>query len=168
VADLNPNCRKLALDLGADYAFDPAGSNFEQSVKEVTCGKGARVIIEVTGQALALKQALDCVAPFGRIALLGCTRVSDVQIDYYNKVHKRGITIVGAHTIARPAKESYPHYWTHHDDCVSIMNFMSHGRMDMTKVISQVHSPKEAPKVYKRLADDKDFPIGVVFDWREI
>lgn len=167
-ADLSPERRNLALDLGADYAFDPADGSFEQSVKDVTCGKGARVIIEVTGQSVALKQALDCVAPLGRVALLGCTRVSDTGIDYYNKVHKPGVTIVGAHTNARPDAASYPHHWTHHDDCTAIMNFMANGRLDMTKILSEVHSPKEASEVYKRLAENKNFPVGVVFDWRNI
>jgi 2-desacetyl-2-hydroxyethyl bacteriochlorophyllide A dehydrogenase len=167
-ADLSAERRKLALDLGADYAFDPAADGFIDSVMEVTEGIGARVIIEVTGQSAALEQALSCVAPLGRISLLGCTRISNTPIDFYQLVHRPGITIIGAHTNARPKLESYPHYWTERDDCIAILNFMQHGRLDMYKLISEVHSPEEALEVYRRLAVNKDFPVGVVFDWKRL
>jgi len=167
-ADLNAERRKLALDLGADYAFNPADDDFVRSVKNVTEGIGMKAIIEVTGQSVALKQALDCVAPLGRISLLGCTRISDTPIDFYQQVHKPGVMIVGAHTDARPKLESYSHYWTERDDCIAIMNFMAHGRMDMSKIISEIHSPEDAPEVYRRLAETKDFPVGVLFDWTKM
>jgi threonine dehydrogenase-like Zn-dependent dehydrogenase len=167
-ADLDENRRRLALDLGADYAFDPRDPVFEQSVKDVTRGKGVNAVIEVTGQSVALKQALSCTAPLGRISLLGCTRVSDASIDYYQQVHRPGITIVGAHTNARPKVESYPHYWTERDDCLALLDFMAHNRLDLSKIVSEVHSPEDAPVVYGRLAAGKDFPVGVAFDWSKL
>lgn len=164
-ADLNSDRRKLALMLGADYAFDPADDGFLEAVKSVTGGIGVNAIIEVTGQAIALNQALDCIAPLGRISLLGCTRVSDVAIDYYQQVHRRGVTIVGAHTNVRPQFESAPHYWTERDDCITILNFMAHGRMDPSRILSAIYLPENAPEVYQKLAENKDFPVGAVFDW---
>lgn len=166
--DLDKNRRKLALELGADYALDPADPDFVASVKEITDGTGVKNLIEVTGQSAALKQALDCAAPLGRLALLGCTRVSDTPIDFYQTIHRPGITIIGAHTGARPKIESYPHYWTERDDCTAILNFMANGRMDMSKILSEVHLPQEAQEVYRRMAENKDFPVGVVFDWRSL
>ena len=70
--------------------------------KEISNG-GVKVGIEVTGVGAALDGILDCMARFGRVALLECTRSSDFTIDYYRKVHGLGITLVGAHTNARPA-----------------------------------------------------------------
>lgn len=131
----------------------------------MTDGKGAPVVIEVTGQSAALSRALDCTAPLGRIALLGCTRVSDTAIDFYRQVHRPGISFIGAHTDARPKTEPYPQYWTQRDDCTAMLRFMAHGRLDMAKILSEVNSPEAAPAVYARLADNRDFPVGVVFDW---
>jgi Threonine dehydrogenase and related Zn-dependent dehydrogenases len=164
-ADLNADRRKLAIDLGADYAFNPVDDGFLKSVKSVTDGKGVNAIIEVTGQSIALSQALSCAAPLGRISLLGCTRVSDVGIDFYQQVHRPGISIIGAHTNARPKLESYPHYWTERDDSIAMLNFMAHGRIDMTKILSEVYYPEDASQVFHRLAENKDFPVGVAFDW---
>ena len=35
-------------------------------------------------------------------------------------------------------------------------------------MIGEIHSPTEAGVVYDRLVNDKKFPIGVLFDWRNI
>lgn len=64
--------RAYALKIGADYAFDPFDADFGKKVKEVT-GGGANVALEVTGIGAGLEGVLDCMAPFGRVALLGCT-----------------------------------------------------------------------------------------------
>ena len=167
VADLNPERRELALKLGADYAFDPSDKDFVQKVKDVTRGKGVKACVEVTGIAQAMNQALDCMAWQGRISLLGCTRISDSSVDYYQQVHCPGIKLIGAHNFVRPKVESYPHHWTHHDDCRAILDMISTKRIQVLPIISRIESPDNAVAVYNELAEDnKNFPIGTVFDWR--
>lgn len=166
--DLNPKRRKLALKLGADYAFDPSDENFVQKVKDVTKGKGVNGCVEVTGISQAMKQALDCASWMGRISLLGCTRVSDCSIDFYKQVHKPGIKLIGAHNFVRPKHESYPHHWTHNDDCNAILDMIASKRVQVEPIVSRVESPEDAPRIYNELCDDKNFPIGTVFDWRNV
>lgn len=167
-ADLNEDRRRLALELGADYAFDPSDSAFVEKVKEATKGRGVNGCVEVTGVAAAMNQALQCASFMGRISLLGCTRVSDASVDYYQQVHRPGVKLIGAHNFVRPKFESYPHHWTHHDDCRAIMALIAAGRVRVRPIISRVVSPTEAPKVYTELCNDKNFPLGTVFDWRNI
>lgn len=166
-ADLNPERRALALELGADYAFDPSAPDFAEQVKAVTGGKGVRATVEVTGVSAAMKQALDCAAWMGRIALLGCTRVSDCSVDYYQQVHRPGVKLIGAHNFVRPKVESYPHHWTHHDDCKAILNLIGAGRVRVSPMVSRVVAPEAAPEVYTQLCHDPKFPMGTVFDWRD-
>lgn len=161
-----PEKRELALKLGADYAFDPFEEGFAKKVKEVT-GGGAKVAIEVTGKGQGLDMVLDCMAKFGRVALLGCTRNSDFTIDYYRKVHTPGITLVGAHTSARPNVESYEGWWTQSDDMKATLRLISLGRFDVKSLIDETHTPDKAPEIYARLAKNPTFPI-VQFDWREL
>ena len=167
-ADLNPERRALALRLGADYALDPSSPDFVEEVKRLTGGKGVRATVEVTGASVAMKEALACAATMGRIALLGCTRVSDTAIDYYREVHRPGVKLIGAHNFIRPKVESYPHHWTHQDDCRAILDLLSAGRIEVAPIISRVVSPEDATAIYSELCDDPRFPIGTVFDWREI
>jgi len=156
--------RQQALSIGADYALDPFDPEFPKKVKELTNG-GAKVAIEVTGKGSGLDGALDCMAPFGRVALLGCTRHSDFTIDYYKKVHGPGITLIGAHTLARPKKESFHGWWTTRDDVLAIQKLVELGRLEFSSLVGEVHTPEEAPEVYNRLAHEKAFPV-VQFDWR--
>ena len=155
--------RARALELGADYALDPFDPDFAKKLKEIT-GGGAQVCIEVTGIGQGLDMALDCMAKFGRVALLGCTRSSDFTIDYYHKVHGPGITLVGAHTNARPTKDSYDGWWTERDDAFALLRMQAHGRIDLAKMIDEHHSYEEASAVFTRLATEKGFPT-VQFDW---
>jgi threonine dehydrogenase-like Zn-dependent dehydrogenase len=104
----------------------------------------------------------------GRIALLGCTRSSKFEIDYYAKVHGRGISLIGAHTMARPHDESSPGLWTNVDDINAMLNLVLGGRINVRDMIFEKHSPSNAQEVYDRLVNDKSFPIGVLFDWKGV
>ena len=163
--DPNEERRNTALRFGADFALDPTEEGFSQKVKELTYGKGINACIEVTGISAALEQALECASYMGRIALFGCTRVSDCNIDYYTQVHKPGVSIIGAHNFVRPKTESYPGYWTYKDDCVALMNLVVSGRLNIKDMITDVFSPDDALSVYDRLANDKNFPACAVFKW---
>lgn len=164
--DPNPEKRKLALSIGADYAFDPFEEGFAEKVKQVTEG-GANVALEVTGNGGGLNGVLDCMARFGRVALLGCTRHSDFSVDYYHKVHGPGISLIGAHTMARPRTESFSGLWTERDDIMAMQKLYKLGRTELSSLVEEIHSPNEATEVYHRLATEKSFPI-VQFDWRQL
>lgn len=158
--------RKKALELGADYVFDPFEEGFAEKVKAVT-GGGCNVGIEVTGIGAGLDEILDCMARMGRVALLGCTRDSNFTIDYYRKVHGRGISLIGAHTNARPNDESSAGLWTVRDDMSAVLKMIALGRLSLASMVDETHSPEEAHEVYTRLANEKTFPI-VQFDWRKL
>lgn len=159
--------RELALKLGADIALDPTENGFVEQVKRVS-GGGVNVCIEVTGLGIGLVQALDCMQMMGRVALLGCTRSSKFEIDYYGKVHGRGITLIGAHTMARPKLESSAGLWTDEDDIRTMLSLIRGKRVNVKDMIFEIHSPAEAQSVYDRLAAEKNFPIGVLFDWKKV
>ncbi len=157
--------RELAIKNGADYVFDPFSDSFAEDVMNLT--GGINVAIEVTGNGKALDMVLDCMAKFGRVALLGCTRNSDFTIDYYRKVHGPGISLIGAHTNARPQVNSSSGLWTQKDDINTTLKLLAGSRIDFSKLSAEIHSPKDAPEIYQRLINDKDFPI-VQFDWSKI
>ena len=159
--------RNFALKMGADFALDPTEKNFLKTVKHLSNG-GVNVCIEVTGLGIGLVQALDCMRRMGRIALLGCTRSSKFEIDYYAKVHGPGISLIGAHTMARPKTESAPGLFTDADDLRVILNLIKGKRLNFKDMICEIHSPAEAQEIFTRIVIEKDFPIGVLFDWNQI
>ncbi len=165
--DPNPARREKALALGADYALDPFAPDFVAEVKSLSEG-GVNAAIEVTGLGAGLNQCLDCMKPFGRIALLGCTRDKNFTVDYYRKVHGPGIALIGAHTNARPKLESAPHYFTQRDDVQTMIKLSALGRIRLEDMVDEVYSPIECPEVYTRLVNDKNFPPVVQFDWGKL
>jgi 2-desacetyl-2-hydroxyethyl bacteriochlorophyllide A dehydrogenase len=167
-SDFDPKRRELALKLGADYAFAPDEKNLEDKIKELTDGKGVNSIVEVTGKAAALQQALTFVAPRGRISLLGCTRIPDAEIDFYKYVHKTGVSLIGAHTFVRPQVDSYPGYWTEQDDFKTLLAFLAAGKFKAKPIISEIHSPTQASDVYLKLMQTNNPPLGIVFDWKQL
>ena len=158
--------RNKALELGADYALSPYEENFAEKVKELTSG-GAAVAIEVTGVGAGLNGALDCMKKFGRVALLGCTRDSDFTVDYYRKVHGPGISLIGAHTLARPSGESSSGAFTERDEAEAIIKLIANGRLNFDSLVEEIRSPKETREVFDRLINDKFFPI-LEFDWSRL
>ena len=168
VSDFDPRRRELALTLGADYAFSPDEENLAEKIQKLTYGKGPSGIVEVTGSAVALQQALTYVAWEGRVSLLGCTRIPDANIDFYQYVHRRGVSLIGAHTLVRPQVDSYPGYWTAGDDYRALLALLAAGKLKAKPIISEIVSPERAPAIYARLAEEKHPPLGIVFDWQEI
>lgn len=158
--------REKALQYGADYALDPFDPDFASEVKKLT-GGGANVGIEVTGVGAGLNGILDCMARFGRVALLGCTRNSDFSVDFYRKVHGPGITLIGAHTMARPDCDSSNGWWTQDDDFKTLKRLVQLQRLTFSDLIEEVHSPEEATRIFDRLANEKSFP-NVQFNWSDI
>ena len=168
VSDFSPERRAAAEKIGADHALDPGDEHYMDRIKELTDGQGVNAVVEVTGSAAALKQALEYIAWEGRIALLGCTRISDVPIDFYRFVHGRGVQLLGAHTRSRAQYESAPYHWTEQDDYKAFLQLLERGKFKVEPIISGVYSPEQANHVYQTLAKDKNPPLGLVFDWTKL
>lgn len=170
--------REEALKLGADFAFDPTAADFRERVLAVCPladhgiytgerASGVKVAIEVTGLGAGLNNVLDVMAPMGRVALLGCTRNSDFSVDYYHKVHGRGIALFGAHTWARPSNESSRGLFTHRDDAQAFLRLLALGRLSVEGYVADVRSPADCGAVYAALAKGGAFPI-TQFDWTSL
>ena len=166
-ADPLPERREKAAALGADCTLDPTRSDFAERVKAMTSG-GVNAAIEVTGLGSGLNECLDCMARFGRIALLGCTRDKNFTVDYYRKVHGPGVSLIGAHTAARPQADSSRGFFTQRDDISSILKLLEHKRIDYSALRDRICSPADCSEIYRSLAEDKDFPVCVQFSWEGI
>ena len=158
--------RKIARELGADAAFAPDDPELKSKVLELTGGRKCDSVVEVTGNPQAVVQGLELTARFGRISLVGCNRTPTEKIDFYNLVHRPGISVLGAHNMARPRDDRRPGVWTMKEDMATLLRFMSAGRLDSRKLLTMVADPAEAPGIYERLYARDPGLLGVVFDWR--
>ncbi|NUP51487.1 MAG: NADPH:quinone oxidoreductase family protein [Catenulispora sp.] len=64
--------RKLALDLGADFAFDYTSEQWPRDVLDATGGRGVDIILDAVGGPVG-EAGPGCLAPFGRLVVYGVT-----------------------------------------------------------------------------------------------
>lgn len=164
--DFAENRRRIACELGADIAFSPDAPNLAESIVSLTRG-GADGVVEATGNPEALNLGLPCMASQGRIALVGCSRTPTHEIDFYNRVHRPGISIIGAHNFVRPKHDSYPGYWTMREDMAMLMRFFAAGRLQTRPLLSSIEDPKDCPGIYREIAAGNRDIMGIVFDWSQ-
>lgn len=161
--------RNLALQFGADYVFDP---NEDDIVKKVInsskyTSNAADVVIETSGTADALNLAAKYMSKYGRIALVGCNRITEKPIDLY-QFHVKGITIIGSNANTQKNYESQPGIWTGRKNFTTILGMMADGRLTPQLMEPIIFDPTSASKVYDELLHNREFPLGVIFDWTKV
>ncbi len=92
--DTEPYRLELARRMGADLVFDARSPDVVEGVLQATGGDGVEVVLEMSGAAPALQQALRFVTRGGRISLLGIFG-SPVTVDLSDDVIQRGLRLYG-------------------------------------------------------------------------
>jgi 2-desacetyl-2-hydroxyethyl bacteriochlorophyllide A dehydrogenase len=99
VTGLEADARKLALarEFGADHAIDVDNENVKQRIRELTDGRGADVVVDVSSYATApVAESLDYVAPGGRVVLAGVKGFKSIPDFVSDKIVMKEIKILGA------------------------------------------------------------------------
>jgi len=84
----------LAQKMGADVVINPHVTPISGPVLAATAGDGVDVLLEISGSAKALSDALPLVTPGGRVSLLGIFK-GPVPIDINNLITFRRIRVYG-------------------------------------------------------------------------
>jgi L-gulonate 5-dehydrogenase len=71
VSDLSEGRRRLALEMGAEAAVNPAEQDPREALLEIFGESGPSVVIEAVGTPATVRQALEIVAASGRVVMLG-------------------------------------------------------------------------------------------------
>lgn len=164
VLGLDPTAsrRKLAQEMGLDAVYaSPAelenGHPFANA-KEPT------LVIEATGRPEAIPLAFKLCARNGRVVLLGSTRGNTEQVDFYNDVHRKGLTVIGAQVLTRPIHESTPGRWTAWDENGLVLRLIAAGRLDCSALVNAEFPADRAAGAYRLIQDSPD-TLGVLLNW---
>jgi len=163
--DIAENRLKLALECGADSAINPKDADCEDKLAEITKGKGPSVVIEATGSPEPVNTAFELAGWRGRVILLASTRGESKSVNFYQDVHKKGLSIIGAHNAVRPSNNSSAGFWTSADDCQLTLSLLAHGRMIVDKLITHRYNATQAEEAYKLLMDWAEELLGVILVW---
>ncbi|SHE41163.1 L-threonine 3-dehydrogenase [Seinonella peptonophila] len=92
--DVNKYRLHLAGKMGATYQIDSNKQDPLEAVIEWTAGRGADVVVEMSGNPQAIQQALAMVTPGGCLSMLGLP-TQPVELDITNQLVFKGITVHG-------------------------------------------------------------------------
>jgi 2-desacetyl-2-hydroxyethyl bacteriochlorophyllide A dehydrogenase len=149
--------RELALTCG----FDAAVATTEQ----VTRQAGFEAVIEATGVPEAIPSAFRLARQLGHVVLLASSRGETTNVNFYRDVHKKGLTIFGAHDSIRPALDDHLFYQTQRTDDETVLKLMAGGRIQTGPLVSDVVSFEDAPEAYERLARRDEPLMLIAFKW---
>lgn len=162
--DLDAGRLGLAERLGADYCLhaDDAADRIRR-IQDLA--DGAPVVIEATGNPAGLESACRLAGFGGRIALLGSTRGAAESFDFYQQVHKRGISLIGAHISTTYRAAAAPGWWTQHDEQRTALRLLSAKRVNVAPLISHRFASADAAAAYQLLAQWDHGALGMIIDW---
>ncbi len=85
---------KKAKELGADYVINPLQEDMYEIIMEKTKGEGVEILCEMSGNEKALSEGLRCVAPGGRVSLLGLFE-NKISVDINRLIILKSVRIYG-------------------------------------------------------------------------
>lgn len=164
--DLDAGRREIAARCGADLVLDPAAPDSASALAGATEGHGPSIVIEATGSADAVNEALALAGAHARVVLLASTR-GVTETNFYRDVHKKGLTVLGAHASTVPPHDSSPGCWTRADDSRTALCLLAAGRLQVAPLTSERFPWREAPRAYALLASWRKDLLGILLQWSE-
>ena len=172
VADLDPSRREMAEAVPWLESMDPTSEEERAALAEGHTG-GPQVVIESTGFPAPINDAFIMAGHHARVVILGSTRGSTEQVNFYRDVHKKGLTIIGAHDSIRqpdagdnPVLNALPVLWSARRDVDVAMRLAAAGRITLDPLITHRVKGSEFKTVYDLLFDFEPSLVGCLFDWR--
>lgn len=152
--DIAPDKLELAKQVGAHECVNALNNDAVKSIKELTDGKGVNVAVETAGVSLTQEQCIRAAKKQGRVLYLG-TAHRDVVIPpkTFECVVRNEITIAGAwNSYSAP----FPGVEWH-----ATLDFIKAGSLLIEPLITHTVKLKEAPQIFRDLAERK-YPFNKV------
>ena len=129
--DLNSNKLVLAEEYGA-ISINAGQVDAVEEIKQLTHGKGVNVALELIGLPVTMRQAIECVGVFGRIALVGLNEKT-IEIHPYVELLAKEAEIIG---VSDHLASEIP----------TLIEFVRSRKLDLSRVISHT-IPLEADRI---------------------
>ncbi len=158
-----PERRRLAQAAGI-VPVDPGAADPAQVHQELTGGRLPEVVVEATGAPPVINEALRVAGEMARVLLLGSPR-GRVEIDPYTDIHRKGVSVIGAHARWTPAVATPFNPFTDERNRQMLLGLVADGSLPVEGLVSHHISPAEAASTYRALAERAPGYMGVVIDW---
>jgi NADPH2:quinone reductase len=136
----------LVRRLGADAAINYTQNDWVEQVKQATGGRGVDIVLEVVGGAVA-EQCLQCLAPFGRMVVIGAASGQRAQFSAIQLMYKN-LSIVGywlTAWLSRPDRIAVA--------TIELMQYLATGTLQI--VVGQTYPLAGAAEAHRAIAERK-------------
>ncbi len=140
VSEVNSYRSALAKEIGADVVVNPKEESIVDAVKRETNGDGVDVLIEMSGNAQALKDGLASVTNAGRVSLLGVFN-GEISLDLNDLVIFKAVRIYGI--TGRKMFETW----------YRVAALLKNKKLDLSKVITHVLDFEDYEKGFKLMEE---------------
>ncbi len=162
--DTAPARLEMAKRGGASHTLKMPVAEAKEAVAEITGGRLADVVYDMTGHAGAFAPSLGMARRFGKLILLSNPgKASDLCLT--GDVFGRGVQVRAAHLGDPPWVANDHLYWTRRNMGKLFFNYLLDGRMRVADLITNRYPPTEARQAYDKLLTDRDNAMGIMFEW---
>lgn len=151
--------RQLATRLGADIVLDPADGVAER-VRELTSGRGADAVIEITGNPRALHEAIRTVAYNSRVVAAGFQQGEPDGLRLGEEFHHNRVQLVTSQISG--SAPSVGHRWDRLRLNRTIIDLALQGRVDLISLISDVVPLEDVAAAYRMLDERPHDALQVI------
>ena len=156
--------RKIALENGADMAFDPLVDDFGLELRKYTNNNGVDVVIETSGNYMAVEQCIRALGYMGNMALVGWFKENKVQLNWGHEGHFNQQNIFFSRACS-DINRDYPR-WDFPRICRESWKIVSSGRIKAENIILPVVDFSESDKAYEKYVmknPEESIKMGVRF-----
>jgi D-arabinose 1-dehydrogenase-like Zn-dependent alcohol dehydrogenase len=146
--DIKPEVRERALQLGADYAFDPLDDGLGDRIAEVTGGRRLDVAFDAVGLKSTFEQALECLTVGGRLIGVGMS----AEAPSVGPTSLFGLT----------RKQALGHLGYQNADIGTLATLVSTGRLDLSRSISEIVTLEDVKAGIEKLERQDGNPIRIL------
>jgi threonine dehydrogenase-like Zn-dependent dehydrogenase len=162
--DTAPRRLEFARAHGATHTLEMSVEEARDAVFEITEGRGADVVYDITGHSKVLSGALPLLRKFGKLMIVGDAGASSQQ-HLTSDVINRGLQIIGAHAVNPPLVANDENRWTRFNMARLFFHYIEQNQMQVSNLITHQFSPAKAVEAYNFLLTDRSDAMGVIFDW---
>ena len=151
---------KISLRAGADGFLSLADG--KQALRDLR----ADAVIEAAGTPQAIVAACECAGIKGRVSIVGSSRGLGRDMDVWELIQKKMLTVTGAHSSTMPGKDPSHTRWTYHQEGRLFLELLQTGRLRVSDLITWRARPVDCNSVYEALADGGREHVGILFNWK--
>lgn len=150
VSDTNEERTKLACELGAKIAINPAKENLVERISEITGGEMCNVVIDTTPIVSVVQDAIDCLASAGKVVFYSSFHPDEPVPFSPNLVHKRNLQFIGTANSSQR-------------DFVRATRLISEGVVSLKPFVSEVYPVEQAQEAFDSACKGDKFRVVVKF-----